>query len=283
MSKRLTKLPLSIAARSLPTCCMLSPIEAALSRSMTNSALLLVDLDVGDRRKSELAAGHPSSASCCANATNCSWSAVEAMTNSTGKVPALGSGEGRNAGARIPATPMSLCASSSWMVKDASLALAPRLHQHAAEAAIGERDLEGLIELGLGRIDMLDLFGERSELLERRVGRHVDRAEHHALIFFRRELDGREHVHRDDEQGEHDPHRIDAGRASSVRPRRRSYRRLTLEGAVDGAEPAVPACSGRRSFEDIIGESVNATMPEMKTAPAKVNANSRKSAPVKPP
>src|SRR6185369_1773430 len=32
----------------------------------------------------------------------------------------------------------------------------------------------------------------------------------------------------------------------------------------------------RTSLDDIIGERVKATMPEMKTAPASVNANSRK-------
>ena len=37
------------------------------------------------------------------------------------------------------------------------------------------------------------------------------------------------------------------------------------------------------SFEDITGESVKATTPEMKTAPARVKANSRKSDPVSPP
>ena len=34
---------------------------------------------------------------------------------------------------------------------------------------------------------------------------------------------------------------------------------------------------------DMVGERVSATMPDMVTAPAKVNANSRNSAPVKPP
>ena len=42
----------------------------------------------------------------------------------------------------------------------------------------------------------------------------------------------------------------------------------------------MPAVS---SLEDIIGESVSATTPEMKTAPASVKANSRKSEPVSPP
>ena len=43
---------------------------------------------------------------------------------------------------------------------------------------------------------------------------------------------------------------------------------------------AAPAGGAR---EDIIGDSVSATTPEMKTAPASVKANSRNSAPVRPP
>ena len=38
----------------------------------------------------------------CASRISSSWLAVDAMTNSTGKVPALGNGGGRNAGARTP-------------------------------------------------------------------------------------------------------------------------------------------------------------------------------------
>ena len=38
----------------------------------------------------------------------------------------------------------------------------------------------------------------------------------------------------------------------------------------------------RRSFEHIIGESVNATKPDTSTAPASVRANSMKSLPVRP-
>jgi len=39
----------------------------------------------------------------------------------------------------------------------------------------------------------------------------------------------------------------------------------------------------RSSFDPIIGDSVSATTPETMTAPARVKANSRKSAPVRPP
>ncbi|MNP03939.1 hypothetical protein D3C76_958380 [compost metagenome] len=40
--------------------------------------------------------------------------------------------------------------------------------------------------------------------------------------------------------------------------------------------------SWRSSLEHIIGDRVRATMPEMITAPARVRANSRNSAPVRP-
>ena len=50
-------------------------------------------------------------------------------------------------------------------------------------------------------------------------------------------------------------------------------------------QPAKPrlVSSDRSSFEPIIGESVSATTPDTITAPASVKANSRNSAPVKPP
>lgn len=41
--------------------------------------------------------------------------------------------------------------------------------------------------------------------------------------------------------------------------------------------------SFRSSSDDIMGDRVSATMPEMNTAPARVKANSRNNAPVSPP
>ena len=41
--------------------------------------------------------------------------------------------------------------------------------------------------------------------------------------------------------------------------------------------------TGLSSLEHIMGDRVSATTPEMNTAPAKVRANSRNSAPVRPP
>jgi hypothetical protein len=50
-------------------------------------------------------------------------------------------------------------------------------------------------------------------------------------------------------------------------------------------QPAKPRSVSplRSSLEPIIGDSVSATTPETITAPASVKANSRKSAPVRPP
>ena len=59
--------------------------------------------------------------------------------------------------------------------------------------------------------------------------------------------------------------------------RKASNRRFTKPAKPRSGSPA------RSSFEAIIGDSVRATTPEMMTAPASVNANSRKSAPVRPP
>jgi len=56
-----------------------------------------------------------------------------------------------------------------------------------------------------------------------------------------------------------------------------SKRRLTIPAKPRSVSPA------RSSFEPIIGDNVNATMPDTTTAPASVKANSRKSAPVSPP
>lgn len=46
-----------------------------------------------------------------------SWLAVDAITSSTGKTPALGSADGRNTGARTPVMPDVLPYSSPWMPK----------------------------------------------------------------------------------------------------------------------------------------------------------------------
>ena len=59
---------------------------------------------------------------------------------------------------------------------------------------------------------------------------------------------------------------------------------FTLAGAVVvSGIVALTLSPVRRSFDPIIGESVNATTPDTMTADASVNANSRKSVPVRPP
>ena len=93
--------------------------------------------------------------------------------------------------------------------KDGALSLVPRLDEHAAEAAGRERELEAVIELRRGMENALHFGCVRRHLLERGVGLHVDGAEDDALILVGRELLRREHVHRYDEQRERDPHHVD--------------------------------------------------------------------------
>ena len=150
MLKRLTKLPPSIDDRSAPTCCIVSPIDATLSRSMTISDLLpgrCCTSVIGGNANCPLFIA--SCASCCANRTISSWLAVDAITNSTGKNPALGNADGRNAGARTPVIVDELLRELLLDREDAALPLFPGLGEHAAEAAGRERDLEAVIELGL--------------------------------------------------------------------------------------------------------------------------------------
>ena len=207
----------------------MSPIDAILSRSSTISVLAwsICTSVIGGNANCPLFAA--SWTICSAKRTISSWLAVDAMTNSTGKNPALGRADGRNAGARIPRDPPELAAQLFLNREDAPLALLPRLDEHAAEAARRERDLEAVIELRL-RLEMsFDLLGVRGELLERRVGRDVDGAEDDALIFVRRELARREHVHRDDEERQRDPHGVDhrpRGKGHVERPRVRALQSL---------------------------------------------------------
>ena len=88
--------------------------------------------------------------------------------------------------------------------EDRAVAAVPRLHEHAAEPAARQADLEAVRELGRRLEDAIDLGGERRDELERCVCRSVDRAEHHALILERRQLFGREHIQRNDREREHE-------------------------------------------------------------------------------
>ena len=75
-----------------------------------------------------------------------------------------------------------------------------------------------------------------------------------------------------------------AGRADNTPSRARVYMsrsrvkaRLTMRAKPRSSMP------GLKSLAHMTGDTVRATMPETRTAPAKVKANSRKSAPVSPP
>jgi len=64
----------------------------------------------------------------------------------------------------------------------------------------------------------------------------------------------------------------------------REYRSRVLSNTRSDARASLPRLfSSGSSREDITGDSVSATTPEMNTAPASVNANSRNNAPVRPP
>jgi hypothetical protein len=70
---------------------------------------------------------------------------------------------------------------------------------HAAEAAGRASDLEDRLLLGQRVVDVVNLLGEEVRLVERRVGRRLDDAEHDRLVLGRRELLGGEHVERNDQ------------------------------------------------------------------------------------
>ena len=100
---------------------------------------------------------------------------------------------------------------------DGPVAFRPGFDHHAAEA-IGtdgrtdrrrEQQLEGQRRF---RHVEHDLFGGRAihrVLVGRGVGGGVDDTEQHALVFGRRQLVGREGVHRDRAQADHEPDQVD--------------------------------------------------------------------------
>ena len=187
-----------------------------------------------------------------------------------------------------PVMRASLPDSSSWIGKMLRFRSSHGFTSMPPKPPVGKGDLEAVVELRArsGRCGSTSL-GVGRQLLERRVRGHVDGAEDDALVLVGRELLRREHVHRHDQQREHDPDDVDR-RARSAAWRRarvvaRACTRVERRGRSTRREPAAGRRCGCSSFDDIIGESVSATMPEMNTAPASVKANSRKSAPVRPP
>ena len=79
--------------------------------------------------------------------------------------------------------------------------------------------------------------------------------------------------------------RYTAGRARNVAPSARPYasRNESKRRLIQPAKPRSWSSALLSSLEAITGDSVSATMPEIVTAPASVSANSRNSAPVRPP
>ena len=111
--------------------------------------LRLVDAHVGDGREGELAALHRLLHELLSRTGGAPrGSPSTTSTNSTGKVPALGSAAGRNTGARTPVIAASSCCSSSWIGKMLRLRSSHGLTSMPPKPPRGERDLEAVIELG---------------------------------------------------------------------------------------------------------------------------------------
>jgi len=81
--------------------------------------------------------------------------------------------------------------------------LLPRPGHHAAEPARRIGDLEGVLRLREGGVDLLHLLGEHLRLVDRRVRRGLHDAEDDALVLVRGQLLGREEVERERHQ-DHD-------------------------------------------------------------------------------
>ena len=114
---------------------------------MMNSDLGLVDLDVDQRREGEHAALHRLLLQSLANSRIWSVSAVEARMNSTGNSPAAGERR-RSYREHLDAGDcLQLLLHLGHDLEDVALALIPWFGHHAAEAGVGEGDLEG--EVGL--------------------------------------------------------------------------------------------------------------------------------------
>ncbi len=140
------------------------------------------------------------------------FSAVEAMTNSTGNCPPPGSAGGVTGNIWMPGIACSFCCTSGRIWKMVRSRSSHGLVDHAAEARAREGDLEG--EVGFRDVEK-DLVGRgrvAAGLVEGGVGRGVEDAEDHPLVLGRRQFLGRHDEHRDGQQAHDDPDQVD-GRA----------------------------------------------------------------------
>ena len=138
------------------------------------------------------------------------------MTNSTGKVPGLGSAAGRNAGDRTPATLRELAVQLGLDGEDVARPLAPGLGSIPPKPLAGNVSWKLCSNSGSDAKMCCDLLDVGIELLEGGVGGHVERAEDDALVLVRRRSSsGEKQVDGHDRQRQDDP---DEGRPRAAAP-----------------------------------------------------------------
>ena len=109
-------------------------------------------------------------------------------------------------------------------------------------------------------------------LIRGRVGGCVDDAEQHALIFCRCQFLRVKGVHRHRcKAGSHDPHQVDRRPGIEVARRhdRRPHASDRTGDSASRSDPRSSSCALRNSLAAIVGDSVNATTPDIATAPAR--------------
>ena len=216
MLKRLTKLPPSIAdeigADLLHAQAHRRDLVAIDARSRV---LAWSILHVDDRREGELAAlRSPLRRAAARSATISSWLAVEAITNSTGKMPGARQRRRQERPARArPGSSRACRDSSSWIWKMLRLRSSHGFTSMPPKPPFGNVIWKLWSNSGVDCEDCVDLPRcTASSCSSVALAGTSMRAEHDALIFVGRELRRREHVHRDDAAAR--------ARSTPCRPRR---------------------------------------------------------------
>ena len=188
--------------------CRLSPSWATFSRSITisDSGWSIFTSMSGGKANMPLLAAF--SCSCSAKPRISAVSAVEAMTNSTGKLPPPGSAGGRMGKVWMPGMAATFCCTSGRIWKAVRLRSFHGFSPIAPEAAGREGDLEGeLASPGWPCSALFTSPGRLGHLVERGVGGRVHDAEDDALVLGRGELARATGEHGDGEQRRSPPRR----------------------------------------------------------------------------